>query len=210
MTRTIALAASKGGCGKSTLAACLAVEAVKRGERVALVDYDPQHSLGNWWDRSKLTEPELRLYDDPEDVDALIAAASGDGYTLVICDTRPSELRDVEPVIEAADLVLIPVRPSPLDVEAVDPVVEIAKRHGKPFAFILSATPRGGLTSGALEYLKHEGPVLKPSTTYRAAYASAMGATGQVGPDIDKAARAEISALWLAVNKMLPKPKVRL
>ena len=47
--KVLALLSQKGGAGKTTLAVHLAVHAHLSGERVALIDIDPQRSAGDWW-----------------------------------------------------------------------------------------------------------------------------------------------------------------
>ena len=52
----IAVVNTKGGVGKTTLAAALAVRAAQESKRVAMVDMDPQKSLVEWWARRGRSE----------------------------------------------------------------------------------------------------------------------------------------------------------
>jgi chromosome partitioning protein len=114
------------------------------------------------------------------------------------------------PGIVAADLVLIPCRPSALDIEQVDIVVELCETHGKPFAFVLNhAPPSWKLTKTTAEYLRRGGrTVLEPPVTFRAAHMAAM-TVGKSGPEVEKdgAARREIDALWKAVRDLVATTK---
>jgi len=202
--RTITLAASKGGVGKTTLAACFAVEAVKRNTPVALLDLDPQQSLARWWELRG--EPENPTLVDLEGltVNNLKKKLGRQGYQWLIIDTPPALMTRIQPAIEVADVVVVPVRPSPLDVEAIDPVVELSERARTQFVFVVNANPpRSSLTTGTIGYLEQNGEVLEEMVGYRTGYAGAM-ISGQVAQEIDKDGKAhdEIVDLWRAVSKL--------
>src|SRR5262245_55713473 len=112
--RVIALANPKGGVGKTTLASCLAVRAAEESRRVALLDLDPQESLASWWTRrGKTKNPKLF------EVDAAVEAIElliGEGWEWVFIDTGPARLDLIEAGIVVADIVLLPTRPSALDI----------------------------------------------------------------------------------------------
>lgn len=201
----IALAATKGGVGKTTLASALAVRAADESKRVALVDLDPQESLASWWDRrGKVSNPQLF-----ENVDATAEAIElliSQGFEWVFIDTPPGFLKFTEPAIVAADFVLVPIRASALDVEAADAVVDACQELKKPFAFVLNhANPQWKLTKTTTAYLRSKGyAVLEPMIAYRMAYIAAM-TLGKSAPEIEKdgQARKEIDALWLALKKLV-------
>lgn len=203
----LAVASTKGGSGKSTLAACLGVEASLHFEKVAIIDLDAQQSLSRW---HELRVQEIGITDKPalvptgaQLVNTLAKAAAG-SWDLVVIDCPPGNVRLTAQGIEHADFVLIPTRASPLDVEAIDVMVELCEQCGKPFAFVLNATAARapGMTAGARKYLSAKGDVLDVEIGNRIAYASAM-ILGGTGPDKDKAAKAEIASLWAAVEKRL-------
>jgi len=205
--RVVVFAASKGGTGKSTLAASLAVRAIKDGGRVALVDAEPQKSLTLWWSlRGKPGNPFLYSYsgDPVDDAEALKA----EGYQWVFIDTVPAMMEHIERAIEAADLVIIPTRVSAFDLVATRAVVGFCKLHNKPFAFVLNATDpkwRKGIQS-AIAMLKKLGPVVPKSIRHRTVYASALTA-GKTGPEARDAREAkgaadEIGAVWSTIRKM--------
>ncbi len=207
--RVIAVAATKGGVGKTTICSALAVRAAEESKRVALLDLDPQESLASWWDRRKSENPKLFEVDATTEAIELLMS---EGWEWVFVDTPPAKIELIEPAIAVADLVLIPCRPSALDIEQANIAVEMCEAHGKPFAFVLNhAAPSWKLTKSSVEFLKFGGrTVLEPPLTFRQAYMAAM-TVGKSGPEVEKdgAARAEIDALWTAVKALASQKKVR-
>jgi hypothetical protein len=81
----------------------------------------------------------------------------------------------IEAAIRAADVVLIPVRASIFDVEAIAPVTEVCKDYGKTYAFVLShADPKWKLLPATIDALSDYGPVLAEQLRYNQAYATAL------------------------------------
>jgi chromosome partitioning protein len=206
--RVIALAASKGGCMKSSLASALAVQAVKEGGKVAMLDWEPQGSLTLWWVmRGKPDNPHLvREAGDPLDVVATLASSE---FSWVFLDTPPSGMDEISNAIEAAHFVLVPVQASVFDLAAIRPVVAACGELHRPFAFVLTREHprRVALNDSAVIHLKKMGPVLAEHVQERTAYVSALGLgkTGPEHPDSKQAreARSEIEALWTAVKTLV-------
>lgn len=204
--RVVALAATKGGVGKTTLASALAVRAAADGAKVALLDTDPQASLARWHElRGNPANPRIVEVDAAREAMALLMAQR---WEWVFIDTPPAMLDKVENAISLADFVLIPSKPSALDVEAVRDVVEICREHDKPFAFVLNQVPSppGRLTEGAQRYLEADGPVLATRIVNRKPYMAAM-TLGKSGPELKdgKAAAEEIDALWNEMKALVRK-----
>ena len=200
--RSIIFAASKGGVGKTTLACACAVEAARRA-KVAIIDLDPQQSTARFLQlRGHPTNPGL-IPVEKSLVDAE-RAASRTGADFLIVDTPPALMTRLSPAIKIADLVVIPCRASPLDVEAIEPVVELCRSAKRPFVFVVNATqPRTPLTRETVEYLKLEGQVLDVMIAQRPVYAAAM-INGLTAPEVEKDGKAgeEIRALWKALLKL--------
>lgn len=200
----IVLAATKGGVGKTTLASALAVRAAEDGQRVALIDLDPQESLAAWSDRRGTSSPKLLELNGATAEALELAMASR--YEWVFVDTPPGALKFTEPAIAAADFALIPMRASALDVDAIDTVVEVCRDYKKPYAFVLNhAHPSWKLTKTTLAYLDKRGHrVCKQLIGYRMAYISAM-TLGKSGPEVERGsdARSEIDALWAEVKELV-------
>lgn len=201
--RVLTVAASKGGVGKSTIAAALSVEAARRGNRVALIDLDPQQSLKNWHNDRKSEFPALIKAE--KYVDRTIEKLRREDWDLVVLDSPPGLVSIIEAAVEVADLVLIPVRASPIDTDALDAVMQMVATHEKPYVFILNAvTHRSQLAAGARKYLEEGGDVLDIEIANRLVYASAM-ITGKTAAEVDPKgpAGAEIAALFKELEKRM-------
>jgi chromosome partitioning protein len=136
----ITLAQQKGGSGKTTLAANLAVAFRKRGLDVALLDTDPQGSLGRWF----MTRRE-RIADTG--LDFATASAWGVSYeceklrkavAVVIVDTPPKVDADLRPALREADLILVPVSASHVDLWATEGVLDLAARENRRATVVLN------------------------------------------------------------------------
>ena len=214
----IAFAASKGGSGKTTLTATFSVEAAKKA-KVALIDLDPQQSLAVWHEAREQHggsgNPHLvnlDLHSDMAKITATLRKLELDKYDLVMIDTPPGLMKRIIPAVELAELVIVPVRPSPIDLNATDPIVEIAERAGKPLVFVLNQVQPDGkdgrLAANALKYLASVGKTLDPPLGLYNQHPGSM-MTGQVATELRGRAKAiteakeEITTLWRAILKEL-------
>lgn len=138
--RTLGIVKRKGGVGATTLAVHLAVESERRGEASCIVDLDPQRSATVWADaRQQLTPPVAGV--DVGQLTTVLQAAAEDGVALAILDSPPALDRVSASIARAADLLLIPVQPSALDIAATAPAVELARAVGVPAVLVLSRCP---------------------------------------------------------------------
>jgi chromosome partitioning protein len=195
---TIALAAQKGGVGKTTLAAHLAVQAERSGAGpVALIDADPQASLADWWNDREAETPVfvqttlLRLRKDIERMREY-------GIELLIIDTPPAITSTIAEVTALADAVLIPTRPSPHDLRSVARTVELIESQGKPLIFIVNgASPWARITTEAVMALSQHGPLAPVVIHQRADFASSM-VDGRTVMEIRRKTQSavEIGILW--------------
>jgi len=205
--KTIVLAATKGGTGKSTIATALAVAAMKEGARVAILDGDPQQSVDMWkWLRAESGLPCPDVY-AVSDIGLDIADLKSEGFDWCFIDTAPGDAQRLALIVQAADLVIIPVRISAFDLDAVAPAVEACTDQGKPFVFLLNAVidTKGALYTGMTKALAQSGPVLEPIVRQRVAYANAI-AMGKTGPEVSNRSQAkdcdeEVGALWQTVKR---------
>ena len=207
----VALAAAKGGAGKSTLTTLLAVQAAKEGNRVALIDVDPQESLSSWWDRrGKVDNP--KLFEGVDAATEAIELIIAEGFDWVFIDTPPAMLDKIEAAVACADFVIIPTRTSALDIETVGIVERMCQEWRKPYAFALNAVmPNSKLTSSTAQYLSlNRRTVLQPYIQFREAHIAGM-TVGKSGAEIDKgrATREEAEAFWRAVKEAATKAAKR-
>ena len=203
--RTIVLATQKGGSGKSTLAIGLAVAAIAAGERVAMVEADQQGTVANWGRRRTLPEPRIERVGSSTEIERGLLALKHNGCTLAVIDTAATDNVLSASAIGAADMCLIPARPSPTDIEAALPTLATVRRLGKPFAFVLNQTPpRSYRLSEAAAALNAAGVLALPYIVLRNDHQDALGAgfgVTEFAPD-GKAAQ-EIHDLWQWVWKKL-------
>ena len=159
LSKVITIAQQKGGTGKTTLAVHLALAFIKyHNHKVAIIDTDPQGSLGKWFMirseknslNKNLTFKTASLWGAQYESKML-----KQDHDIVIIDTPPKIESDARPAIEAADLVLIPVAPSPVDFWATEAIIEIAKKaKRKVLIQINRANHRSKLISKTHEYIK--------------------------------------------------------
>lgn len=203
--KTIVFAASKGGVGKTTLTATLAIEAAKENA-VAMIDLDPQGSLTGWWNRREEDTPQL-VQADTSSLAAASKKLADAGFDYLMIDTPPAHLSTIEQAIKCADLVLVPCQPSPLDLEAVGDTLTIIEEQGKPFAFVINrAIPRTRISDQTVLLLAGHGKVATSPIRQRVDFAMSM-TKGLTAQEIDQngAAASETSELWGYIRTQLDK-----
>lgn len=176
----ITVAQQKGGSGKTTLAANLAVAATRAGRSVALIDTDPQGSLGRWF----MTR--LEALGGTPDMEFSTASAWGVGYEtgklmrnhdLVIVDTPPKADSDLRPALRAAALVLVPVAASHVDLWATEGVLDLARREKRPALVVLNRMRAGTRLAAEVRTAAQamEADLASTSLAHRVAYAETLG-----------------------------------
>ncbi len=120
--QTILVASSKGGCGKSTVVTNLAAHHAQRGRRVAIVDADPQASSQTWCERRPDNLPGVTALAGPRQ--STFDQVAGD--TDVVLVDSPAGIHDrmLEPLLQHADAILVPVLPSVFDFDASEAFIE--------------------------------------------------------------------------------------
>jgi chromosome partitioning protein len=196
--KTIVFASRKGGAGKTTLAAHLAVAAEKAGDGpCVLIDTDPQASLAAWWNVREDQAPGFAPV-TLKDLSEKLAALGKAGYAYAFIDTPPAITESIRIVVAQADFVLIPTRPSPHDLRAVGGTVELAAGVGRPFAFaVTQAKPNSRLTVQAMAALSEHGIVAGAIVHDRVDYAASM-IDGRTVLEISPRGRSagEVVELW--------------
>ena len=197
----VAVLNQKGGSGKTTLSTCIARALFLEDRSVCLVDSDPQGSARDW---HAAGDGELLTVglDRPTLHKDLVGFKSG--YDWIIVDGAP-QLQDMAvSALKAADVVLIPVQPSPYDVWACADLVDLIKTRqevtgGIPkAAFVISRAIEGTIISRDVDLAlkEHELPVLQARTHQRVIFANSA-TDGRTPIDVDPKSKAsdEIRAL---------------
>lgn len=204
----ITVAQQKGGAGKTTLVAHLALAMVELGLPTALVDIDPQASLSHWYaareaalgtESTGVTHSHIAGWRTQREVEKLASE-----HAVVLIDSAPHAEMETKTAIRAASLVVVPVQPSPMDLWATRPTLEMARNERVPSLIVLNRVPpRGNLAEvirGRLAEL--DAPVAEVSLGNRVALAGAM-LDGRTALETQRrgAAAAEVRALALEVYK---------
>ena len=194
--RIITVAQQKGGSGKTTLTVNLAVALRRQGLTIAVLDTDPQGSLGRWF-----MERLDRIGED-QGLEFSTSSAWGASYEaeklkkrfdVVLIDTPPKIESDLRPALRVADLVLVPVASSQVDLWATEGVLDLAAREKRPVLIVLNRTRTGTrlgaeVASGAAALGVD---VARGQLANRVAYAESLGrgsavAEGPAGPGRDE------------------------
>jgi chromosome partitioning protein len=207
---TIAILNQKGGSGKTTLAIHLSRGLQREGQRVLLVDADPQGSARDWaaaHDDQPLAVVGLDRPSLDRDVKKI-----ADGRDYVIIDGAPALHEMTAAAIRCADVVLIPVQPSPLDVWAASELVELVKTRqsvtgGTPVAaLVISRAIRGTRVSRDIDAIVAEFglPVLSERIHQRVAYSNSMAKGASVfDSDEHHDAVEEMRAIVTAIRNLV-------
>ncbi|TPK79024.1 ParA family protein [Mesorhizobium sp. B2-4-13] len=196
--KTVTFVTQKGGSGKSSLAANLAVAAEQAGERVFLLDLDRQGTLARWIDRRTAETPGFDTIASESQLDAALATLAQQHFTVAILDTAGTDSPLVTAAIRVADLCLVPARPTPADLEATQPTLSAIQATRRRFAFVLSQAPvRSGRLGEAAAGLRMLGVLAEPPIAQRNDHQDALGA-GQGVTEFNPGGKAaeEIRSLW--------------
>ena len=196
--QVIAFACQKGAAGKTTLAGHVAVQAELAGAGpVVLLDTDQQGALAEWWNQRADERPAF-AQTFIEQIGDDVAKLRDMGFGVGMVDTPSAVSTAVEQVIQVADLVVIPCRPSPHDLRALAGTLEMVERVGKPHVFVLNgAEPGEQMTEDAAAVLAEHGTLSPVRIHNHVDYAESMfdGRTAmETNPD--GAPAKEIAELW--------------
>ncbi|HEX7758136.1 MAG TPA: ParA family protein [Caulobacteraceae bacterium] len=205
--RTIAVIARKGGSGKTTVATHLALAAHLRGFKTLLADTDPQ--------RSSVEVLRARRSPGPERADttgaklfALQVAAVRAGTEAMVIDTAAGAEEDLASAIVLADLSLLVLRPTFLDMAAAVHTVDVVRRLRKPAMIVVNQAPptREGVESPTVKRAQQalrimRLPVVPTILRSRSIYQSALESGRSAEEMGDAAAAAEMAEFWTFIER---------
>jgi chromosome partitioning protein len=194
MAVVITVAQQKGGAGKTMLAANLAAAFAASG-RVALIDIDPQRSLTRWHDlrKARLVQAASLTFSDvsgwrlASELEKLHRT-----HDMVLIDSPPQIDTDAKLAVRGADLVLVPVQPSPPDIWAAEGTLRLAATEGRRAVLVLNRVPAASRLREAIEadIATRKLPILSQALGNRTAYAAAFA----VGLGVTEAATRSVAA----------------
>ena len=206
--RTIAFVTQKGGSGKSTLASSLAVTAMEAGERVFIIDLDPQASLVKWSKmRGEVDVPVKAV--TPAKLTTALATLAKNGVTLCIIDTAGAESPTANAAMKAADLCIIPSRPNVFDLWASEQTRKSLRDMNKPFVFLLNQCPpaqQSARVDEGVKALEAMGGLISPLIASRVDYQEAARhgyGVSEINPH--GLAADEMRKLWASIKKRMAK-----
>ncbi len=205
--RVITIAQQKGGAGKTTLAAQLAVTWSGQGRRLALLDIDPQASLAAWVELRR-----ERVGDLGFDFDALSGWRAAEwierharDVDFVVVDSPPHAELEAKIAVRAAGLVVVPLQPSPLDLWSTATTLKLAREEGRPVLAVLNRVPaRSNLIDTVTAQLARDGVAVAAARLGgRVAFTQAMAlGRGVTESAPSSLAAAEIAALAAEIGQV--------
>jgi len=207
--KVIAITNQKGGCGKSTIALNLAINLSLKGKGVVLFDTDPQqNALGTIQSR---TDDLIPAYSVKSDIHKKIQSFDHLDYGII--DTPPHQSEIIRSALVSADLVIIPIQDSPLDIRSSKETVALvykakAYRPGMQVYFLLNRIqPNTILARGLRKHLERVYPevgILKTELHNRVVYKQSL-IYGQAVTEFEKRGPAteEINALTREIIDIL-------
>ncbi len=206
--RVVGLVTQKGGSGKSTTGASLAVAAIERGFKVFLLELDRQ---GTWsaWIAARARNNDAEDIDfeavDVSQLSPALATLEKAGYDLVVLDTPGTDNPAINEVMRLCHFALIPCRPTAPDIQGCVPTVEALARMRKPIAFVLTqCLPRSSRVEDFRARLSFRGVVAEPPIVNRVDHQDALAlGLGVTEFNPNGAAAEEIRALWSWIETKL-------
>jgi len=208
--RTVAFVTQKGGSGKSTLASSVAVAAHEHGERVCIIDMDPQASLLSW-SKTRGTDDIVVVAASAAKLSAVLSALESKGVTLVIIDTPGADGAASMAAMAAAQLNIIPSRPSVFDLWASAQTRAALKESKSDYVFLLNQCPPAQQTAridDGVAALEAMGGLISPLVLSRVDYQeAARHGWGVTELNPHGAAAQEMKTLWSSLKRRLARGK---
>jgi chromosome partitioning protein len=206
----IAVIMEKGGVGKTTVALNLAVAAVQKGRKVAVIDIDQQATASKWTDR-RTDEMPWVVPTLTARLPTAIKQAEAQGIDFLVIDTPPHSGADAVEAARRVDLVLIPVEPHLFTLETLPKLGDLLKLAGNPPALFVvnKAATQGAEGANAVDYIKKQGFAVCPVVLHlRAAHRHATN-VGKVAAEYepDSKAAQEVLQLYMYTVQFIKKTR---
>jgi chromosome partitioning protein len=202
----IAVIAEKGGAGKTTLSLDLAVTAVQKGHKAAILDVDPQATASKWTDRRNVELPWV-VPTHAVRLGVAIDQAKAQGIDFIVIDTPPHSSTDAAEAARRADVVISPVEPHLFGLETISKLVDLLRVAGDPPSFFVvnKAPTQGTEGANAVEYIKKQGLTVCPTVIHlRAAHRHASNLGKTAGEyEADSKAAQETLQLYVYTLKLI-------
>ncbi len=204
--KVIVIANQKGGSGKSTVLVHLAAAAEYVGNGpVVFSDTDPQGTAADWFNQRKRGDVETPRYTPLvlAELDSKLAALKKAGASYLFIDTAPSLGAVNAELFARADVILVPLNPTPADLRALVKALPLIRKSGKSFYFVL-ARVRLKSNDGTAVALESLGLVLPTRMHERVIYADTF-AHGRTALDIDPSgiAAREVIDIWANLKEKM-------
>ncbi len=202
--QVVVVCGQKGGVGKTTVAQCLAVEALKEGRRVAVIDMDPQGSVARWGARrveAGIAVPVVVAL-GAKPIAAVVAQVAGRGAAFVVIDTPPLVTPALNAALQVATGAVLVTRPNPMDIEALEGTWDIVRRLSLKSAAVITQAPPSAQRARALVLAKARLdrvgiPTCPSALSYTLSYPYAQAEALAVQErEPSSKARAEMAEVW--------------
>jgi chromosome partitioning protein len=206
--KVVAVTAGKGGTGKTTIAAALAVAACQDcGGRlgVAVMDLDPQGSLTDWWNGRGGGDSPSIAQGGRRGLAEIVEALRRAGCDLLVLDCPPAYSGLLREAVAVADLAVIPTGPGSMELAVVPAAVAMAEDAGVPYLVVLNrAHFRSRLAGRAVTHLRDAYGHVAPVIHHRVKIAEAAEGGGTITETAPgSAGAAEVAAVWRRVRAEL-------
>lgn len=203
--KVVAFVSYKGGVGVTTLSLNTAVYAAKKKNTVLMADLDPAQALTIFARKRAGDNP--MLLDQIGSVGAAVEQLTKAGYDrdYLIVDAPKAFASVIRDAVAAADCIVMPIEPSPVDVLVNEEAVKLVREMGKidrTLFVVNSVDGRSTIGNETLAMLDAKSPHRPVKITHRVDYRRSL-IGGLAAFEINQAAEVEISSLWDAIQHVI-------
>ncbi len=153
--KILSIIAQKGGVGKTTLSINLAVSASQNNLNPVIIDLDPQGSSYQWGERRAEKRPEV-ISAQAINLRSIIEKAKSIGVDRLYIDTPPHSTDTALLAAKVANLIIVPVKPSLMDLDTMRTTFDLAVLAGKKASAVINMAPTSGTLAQETEDALHD------------------------------------------------------